>query len=131
MTLDSFCSNILRPNFQIRSLGNLLLPLRPKTRPLDSLAFTASPTVAAPFVAPVVAAPVNQDIAKRTICTLRVIRIIDGAHPRVGGGRIIISGRMIDVCAELDRMASAEAGSGTDKSRHSTTAGNIFHHMPN
>ena len=40
---------------------------------------------------------------------LRVLRVVDGPQPRVGAGRMVISGRMADVCAELDRLADLEA----------------------
>jgi hypothetical protein len=39
---------------------------------------------------------------------LRVLRIVDSQN-RSAGGRMVISGRMADVCAELDRMAGKEA----------------------
>jgi hypothetical protein len=39
---------------------------------------------------------------------LRVLRVMD-AQPS-GTGRMRISGRMADVCAELDRLAALEAG---------------------
>jgi hypothetical protein len=41
--------------------------------------------------------------------TLRVVRIVDSGDMRPGLGRIVISGRMADVCAELDRLAAREA----------------------
>jgi hypothetical protein len=37
---------------------------------------------------------------------LRVVRVLDGRHARAG--RMVISGRMADVCAELDRLAELE-----------------------
>ena len=40
---------------------------------------------------------------------LRVLRVADGCTGRAGAGRMVISGRMADVCAELDRLAAAEA----------------------
>lgn len=46
---------------------------------------------------------------------LRVLRVVDAQHAGVGtsagvgAGRMVISGRMADVCAELDRLAAAEA----------------------
>jgi hypothetical protein len=40
---------------------------------------------------------------------LRVVRVIDADHARSNGGRIVISGRMDDVCAELDRMVQKES----------------------
>jgi hypothetical protein len=40
---------------------------------------------------------------------LRVLRVVDGPKPATGAGRMVISGRMADVCAELDRLAELEA----------------------
>jgi hypothetical protein len=40
---------------------------------------------------------------------LRVLRVVDGAQSARGAGRMVISGRMADVCAELDRLAALEA----------------------
>jgi hypothetical protein len=40
---------------------------------------------------------------------LRVLRVVDGAHAPAIAGRMVISGRMADVCAELDRLAALEA----------------------
>lgn len=37
---------------------------------------------------------------------LRVIRQLDGNLPSAHAGRMVISGRMADVCAELDRLAA-------------------------
>ena len=44
---------------------------------------------------------------------LRVVRVLDAAcHASSGAGRMVISGRMADVCAELDRLAELEAMAG-------------------
>ena len=59
-----------------------------------------SPTALAPLVA-ADRAPANQR-------PLRVLRVVDNQN-RSTGGRMVISGRMADVCAELDRMAGKEA----------------------
>ena len=40
---------------------------------------------------------------------LRVVRVVDGSQGRNTVGRMVISGRMADVCAELDRLAACEA----------------------
>lgn len=49
----------------------------------------------------------------RTPLPLRVIQVID-AHSRVrSAGRMVISGRMADVCAELDRLAAFETACTT------------------
>jgi hypothetical protein len=39
---------------------------------------------------------------------LRVVRVMEGRHACAGAGRMVISGRMADVCAELDRLAELE-----------------------
>jgi hypothetical protein len=44
--------------------------------------------------------------------TLRVVRVLDGNHAARGAGRMVISGRMADVCAELERLAALEAAAG-------------------
>ncbi len=40
---------------------------------------------------------------------LRVLRVLEPHQPRAAAGRMVISGRMADVCAELDRLAAAES----------------------
>ena len=40
---------------------------------------------------------------------LRVVRVVESGQPRAHVGRMVISGRMADVCAELDRLAAREA----------------------
>jgi hypothetical protein len=39
---------------------------------------------------------------------LRVLRVVDGCRQPAGAGRMRISGRMADVCAELERLAALE-----------------------
>ena len=41
--------------------------------------------------------------------TLRIVRVVESGQPRAHVGRMVISGRMADVCAELDRLAAREA----------------------
>jgi hypothetical protein len=40
--------------------------------------------------------------------TVRVVRMLETGQHRNCVGRMVISGRMVDVCAELDRLASRE-----------------------
>ena len=40
---------------------------------------------------------------------LRVVRVVESGQARSSVGRMVISGRMADVCAELDRLAAREA----------------------
>ncbi|HJS02745.1 MAG TPA: hypothetical protein VJ832_04670 [Variovorax sp.] len=47
---------------------------------------------------------------------LRVVRMVDAQPNGPGTGRVVISGRMADVCAELDRLAALEAAGATPSS---------------
>lgn len=40
---------------------------------------------------------------------LRIVRVLDAGDMGNSVGRMVISGRMADVCAELDRLAEREA----------------------
>jgi hypothetical protein len=40
---------------------------------------------------------------------LRIVRLMEVGQPSVNVGRMVISGRMADVCAELDRLVAREA----------------------
>lgn len=40
--------------------------------------------------------------------TVRVVRMLETGQHRNSVGRMVISGRMVDVCAELDRLATRE-----------------------
>ena len=46
--------------------------------------------------------------AQPTCRPLRVVRVVDACHLPASAGRMVISGRMADVCAELDRLAALE-----------------------
>ena len=43
---------------------------------------------------------------------VRVVRIVESGETQRHCGRLMISGRMADVCAELDRMVEREAALG-------------------
>jgi hypothetical protein len=40
---------------------------------------------------------------------LRIVRILEAGQAHAHPGRMRISGRMADVCAEIDRLAASEA----------------------
>lgn len=65
---------------------------------VSSMATHAEPPMAADIVMP--SAPSRP--------ALRVLKVVDGT-PRQCAGRMVISGRMADVCAELDRLVAREA----------------------
>jgi hypothetical protein len=84
----------------------LLSPLKSLFRNASEL---ASPVTMAPIQHPAVAI---DSIAKRSLSSsqsqrkpLRVVRIMESGQV----GRMVISGRMADVCAELDRLVACEA----------------------
>lgn len=48
--------------------------------------------------------------SKASACRpLRIVRILEADQAPANVGRMVISGRMADVCAELDRLAAREA----------------------
>lgn len=64
-------------------------------------AFVASPLSATGHTSPAI-----PSLASRR--PLRVIRVLEKDHAPANVGRMVISGRMADVCAELDRLADWE-----------------------
>lgn len=56
----------------------------------------------------VTAHPVAPQAASKVV-PLRVLRVVEAGSPRSSTGRMVISGRMADVCAELDRLVEREA----------------------
>ena len=82
---------------------NASLPYRPDEllcKPMAEPAFCAR-------------ARVNTRSRSRANPPLRVIRVMESGQAPAHGGRMVISGRMADVCAELDRMAEREASQHT------------------
>jgi len=45
----------------------------------------------------------------RAATPLRVVRVVEPSAERCTAGRMVISGRLADVCAELERLAALEA----------------------
>ena len=95
----------------LQSLASRLLPARrPRHRDSGSasaglryVAVRPSCTARAHASAPPKAAPAPSR-------PLRVIRVVDGPQgQKRSTNRMVISGRMADVCAELDRLAALEA----------------------
>jgi hypothetical protein len=55
------------------------------------------------------AGSVHKQQAVRKAVPLRVLRIVESGMTGNSSGRLVISGRMADVCAELDRLVEREA----------------------
>jgi hypothetical protein len=62
-----------------------------------------------PVPRPVVRMEVQRAMPVRPAKPLRVLRVVEPSAPRAIAGRMVISGRLADVCAELDRLAAMEA----------------------
>ncbi len=86
--------------------------------PLQGLLRWLLPATPSPALRPVAQRPHSQprlrtiESASRTAAArrpLRVVRVMEAGQPRSQVGRMVISGRMADVCAELDRLAACEA----------------------
>ena len=45
----------------------------------------------------------------RQIRPVRMVRVVEAGQSRSNAGRMVISGRMADVCAELDRLVARES----------------------
>ena len=45
----------------------------------------------------------------RPLRALRILRVVEAGAAPASTGRMVISGRMADVCAELERLAAGEA----------------------
>jgi hypothetical protein len=82
----------------LQSLASRWMPARQRR---SSLRYVAVRPACAPRGA-------SKQAAVSATRPLRVVRMIDAGAPRRQGSRMVISGRMADVCAELDRLAALE-----------------------
>jgi hypothetical protein len=91
-------------------MGITLLSFERLFAPLQALAACFAPPRAA-AVRPTALPP----RAVRSTCqprrVVRVVRVVEGPCAPASAGRMFMSGRMADVCAELDRLAALEAAS--------------------
>jgi len=100
--LQHLMSEVARPSVRQTQTPQVLAArnARTPTRPIRA---SFAPRLDAIHVEPV---------QRRTMAApmpLRVLRVVDKDQPRSSTGRMVISGRMADVCAELDRLAAREA----------------------
>jgi hypothetical protein len=75
-------------------------------RPAQALSSNREPVQR---TAPAVLRVVRPSRQPQPVRPLRVVRFVDAVHVPSSAGRMVISGRMADVCAELDRLAQREA----------------------
>jgi hypothetical protein len=76
---------------------------------------TSRPARPAVSVQPFAHSPVRptQRVASRPLRVVRVVDTASAAASAASAGRMVISGRMADVCAELDRLAAIEANASS------------------
>ena len=94
-----------------RLLARRGMPAKPCRAP-QAAARSALPAQSATRCVAAASHPVRKagPIARRHgVPTLRVLRVMEAGQKAGHGGRMVISGRMADVCAELDRLAAQEA----------------------
>lgn len=84
--LKALFQNVMGPPKQAR-----LVPIQHPAFAIDSIAAQSRP----------------ESIARHR--PLRIVRIMESGQPPAQVGRMVISGRMADVCAELDRLVACEA----------------------
>jgi hypothetical protein len=93
----------------LKSMAHWLISTKAHTASATSKAATAqiaiAPECIAPYAGSIRATGQNSLVKK----PLRVVRVLEAGQARTSVGRMVISGRMADVCAELDRLAAREA----------------------
>ena len=106
-------------NLALFSQMDLFAPIQELVRWLTSPTGRASHIV--PRASPQAPTDAAEKIASRPLSALatvqpkvehrpvRVLRVVEAGQARACVGRMVISGRMADVCAELDRLAAREA----------------------
>lgn len=62
-------------------------------------------------------------VGKPTARPLRVVRTVDAHYAGRRTGQVVLSGRLVDVCAELDRLAALEAA----ESSHVSMGARVLH----
>jgi hypothetical protein len=93
-------------------MATVFFPLHHLMAPLQALAdwlfAKPAPTPVRVRACPDAAASAVRPTA-RPSRVVRVVRVFEGPRVPASAGRMVISGRMADVCAELDRLAALES----------------------
>ena len=79
--------------------------------PPRSQQHTRAPRMCQPHTAAPAAVLHSPVASSRTTMPLRVLRVVESGQGHASTGRMVISGRMADVCAELDRLVAREDAS--------------------
>ena len=105
LTLSSFFQDLTRRHRTAKATTSLDHPVR-------------ASRIALPSGRPMVRSRPMTSICTQRPATLRVVRVRDEHGPAHEVGRMVISGRMADVCAELDRLVAREAAMQQAGLRH-------------
>ena len=102
---------VMKPDFlaPLRHLLAWLLPTPSRQLPNYTTPRPVERRIAPNFVVPRADSTRAGGINVHQPKPLRVVRVMESGQPRSDVGRMVISGRMADVCAELDRLAACEA----------------------
>ena len=102
---------VMKPDFlaSLRQLLAWLLPSPSPRVPSYTVPRSFERKNAPDLIATCAVSTGARGINKPKIKPLRVVRVLESGQPRSDVGRMVISGRMADVCAELDRLAACEA----------------------
>jgi len=102
---------VMKPDFlaPLRQLLAWLLPSPSQRVPSYAVPHSAERRIAPDFIAASAITTAARGINQPKQKPLRVVRVLESGQPRSDVGRMVISGRMADVCAELDRLAACEA----------------------
>lgn len=97
----------------LQSFASRWMPVRPmRRRTSSSLRYVG----VRPSCAVRPAAAGAQAEAPAPVRPLRVVRTVDAVQSGRRASRVLISGRIADVCAELDRLAALEAADAAPRS---------------
>ncbi|MDB5896631.1 MAG: hypothetical protein JWP41_233 [Ramlibacter sp.] len=92
-------------------MATAFLPLGNLFASINAMLAWFAPRPAPVPCAAVRVAPQRPALRQAAIKPLRVVRVLEPTTSRSAAGRMVISGRLADVCAELDRLAAQEARS--------------------
>lgn len=102
----------------VHALAAWLMPARSRPPVTRRAPGSGSPSLAGalpglPAIKTTCHRPAPAPCKAMTVSRLKIVREFDAAMSPSSAGRMMISGRMADVCAELDRLAQQESAETT------------------
>jgi len=96
----------------LQSLARWLTSARPPAMQSSVGVLQPRPVAAPDLIAACAVSTGAEGLNSHKVKPLRVVRVLEAGQARSCVGRMVISGRMADVCAELDRLVAREAALG-------------------